>query len=233
MTSVAARRVAVRVDGVVQGVGFRPSVFRLAEEHGMAGFVRNDSHGVELEVEGAPADVERFLAALPARTPPLARIEELRVRDVAALGQRGFAITPSARLGKRRRARLSRQRHMRSLPDGAVRSGRPPPPLSVPQLHRLRPAFHDRHRRPLRPAGDDDGGVRDVRRLPRGVRGSARSPFPRPAQRLPAVRAARDARRPRGRGVRRRGRRRRRAAAARSDRRRQGHRRLPPGVPRR
>lgn len=96
MSTAEARRVAVRVDGVVQGVGFRPSVFRLAEELGMAGFVRNDSSGVELEVEGAPEQVERFLAALEARTPPLARIDELRIRDVAARGVPGFEIAPSS-----------------------------------------------------------------------------------------------------------------------------------------
>ncbi len=99
MSAVAARRVAVRVDGVVQGVGFRPSVFRLAEELGVSGFVRNDSRGVELEVEGAPQDVERFLAALPTRSPPLARIDGLRVTDVPARGERGFLIAPSERTG--------------------------------------------------------------------------------------------------------------------------------------
>jgi hydrogenase maturation protein HypF len=99
VSAVEARRVAVRVEGVVQGVGFRPAVFRLAEELGMAGFVRNDSRGVELEVEGAPEDLERFLAALTEHAPPLARIDALRVRDVAARGERGFSIAASERSG--------------------------------------------------------------------------------------------------------------------------------------
>ncbi len=95
MSTLAARRVAVRVDGVVQGVGFRPSVFRLAEELGVGGFVRNDSRGVLLEVEGAPDAVARFLAELPGRAPPLARIERLAVRDVAPEGTAAFAIVAS------------------------------------------------------------------------------------------------------------------------------------------
>src|ERR1700686_3004251 len=56
------RRTRVRVHGTVQGVGFRPYVFRLADELGLDGFVRNDSRGVVAEVEGAPAAIEHFLA---------------------------------------------------------------------------------------------------------------------------------------------------------------------------
>ncbi|MEA2305198.1 MAG: hydrogenase maturation protein HypF [Solirubrobacteraceae bacterium] len=89
------RRVAVRVDGVVQGVGFRPYVFRLAEEHGLAGFVHNDTRGVVVEVEGPPDAIERFLAALPAQAPPLARVEQVRARDVAPRGGGAFEIRHS------------------------------------------------------------------------------------------------------------------------------------------
>ena len=52
----AARRVHVRVEGVVQGVGFRPFVHRLAGDLGLAGFVRNDARGVEIEAEGPRGD---------------------------------------------------------------------------------------------------------------------------------------------------------------------------------
>jgi len=91
----AARRVAVRVHGVVQGVGFRPYVFLLADEHGLAGLVGNDVHGVFVEVEGAPEAVQRFLEDLPSRAPPLARVESVSVRDVPVAGARDFAIVPS------------------------------------------------------------------------------------------------------------------------------------------
>ncbi len=89
------RRVEVRVDGVVQGVGFRPFVFRLAEEYGLAGFVLNDSAGVLIEVEGPAAAVDAFVAAIPARAPVLARVEAVAVRDLAATAGRGFSIVAS------------------------------------------------------------------------------------------------------------------------------------------
>ena len=69
------RRTRVRVYGTVQGVGFRPYVYRLAGELGLSGFVRNDSRGVVLEVEGPDRDVERFLARLgPGETEALATV---------------------------------------------------------------------------------------------------------------------------------------------------------------
>src|ERR1700727_1894315 len=66
LSSGARRRVSVRVGGVVQGVGFRPHVYRLAEEFELDGFVLNDARGVMLEVEGPPTAVERFLERLVA-----------------------------------------------------------------------------------------------------------------------------------------------------------------------
>ena len=57
----------------MQGVGFRPYVYRLADELRLEGWVRNDEQGVELEVEGAREAVEAFLARLPTEAPPMAR----------------------------------------------------------------------------------------------------------------------------------------------------------------
>jgi hydrogenase maturation protein HypF len=94
--ALPARRIAARVEGVVQGVGFRPYVFRLAEELGLAGFVRNDEHGVLLEVEGPAGVIERFLADLPERAPPLARVERVAVvAELEPAGAAGFAIAGS------------------------------------------------------------------------------------------------------------------------------------------
>jgi hydrogenase maturation protein HypF len=94
-TPLAARRISARVEGVVQGVGFRPFVFRLAEELRLAGFVRNDTRGVVVEVEGEPGAVERFLAELGERAPPLARVERVTVREMEPEGGRAFAIAHS------------------------------------------------------------------------------------------------------------------------------------------
>ncbi len=88
-------RVRARVEGTVQGVGFRPYVYRLAGELGVAGHVLNDARGVVVEVEAAPETVERFLARLPAEAPPLATVERVLAEPVEELGQHGFTIRDS------------------------------------------------------------------------------------------------------------------------------------------
>jgi hydrogenase maturation protein HypF len=92
---VSVVRRAVRVRGVVQGVGFRPFVFGLALRRGLAGFVRNVAGEVDVEVEGEEEPVEAFLAGLRAEAPPLARIASVEVRALAPRGERGFAIRAS------------------------------------------------------------------------------------------------------------------------------------------
>lgn len=86
-------RVAVRVFGVVQGVGFRPFVHQLASRLELSGFVGNDVRGVFAEVEGEA--VEAFLAALKAEAPPLAVVDEVQVREIATKGDVGFVIVES------------------------------------------------------------------------------------------------------------------------------------------
>ena len=95
-----ARRAALLVRGVVQGVGFRPFVYRLALEEGLAGFIGNDTDGVTIEVEGPVDGVEAFQARLRAEAPPLARIDSVAAREVAATGEAGFRIVASAVLGR-------------------------------------------------------------------------------------------------------------------------------------
>jgi len=68
----AAARLSVR--GVVQGVGFRPFVYSLAQRHALSGWVRNTSAGVEILAEGAAADVDAFVDALPREAPPRSHI---------------------------------------------------------------------------------------------------------------------------------------------------------------
>jgi hydrogenase maturation protein HypF len=86
----------LEVAGIVQGVGFRPFVFRLAERLGLGGHVLNDASGVIIEIEGAAAALDAFAAALTAEAPPLARITAVRAAEVAAAGERGFRIVASA-----------------------------------------------------------------------------------------------------------------------------------------
>ena len=94
------QRLAVGVRGVVQGVGFRPFVYRLAQEEGLTGFIGNDTDGVTIEVEGEPAKAEAFLLRLREETPPLARIDSVVVREVALKRDEGFRIVASEVLGK-------------------------------------------------------------------------------------------------------------------------------------
>lgn len=95
--TVVRRRCLVR--GVVQGVGFRPFVARLATGLGLAGSVRNDGRGVVVEVEGLPAAVAVFARQLRASAPPLAVVEEVRTEELEPRGAAGFAILDSARAG--------------------------------------------------------------------------------------------------------------------------------------
>jgi hydrogenase maturation protein HypF len=87
--------VEARVRGVVQGVGFRPFVHRLAIRHGLCGWVRNEAGAVRLFTQGAPPDVHDFLAALRAELPPLARIDALDVEETAARPLEGFRVIAS------------------------------------------------------------------------------------------------------------------------------------------
>ncbi|MDL4774326.1 carbamoyltransferase HypF [Actinomadura xylanilytica] len=92
-------RIGVRVEGVVQGVGFRPFVHGLATTLGLSGIVGNDAAGVFIEVQGAPGTVDRFLDGLRARPPRLAVVERVTTRTLRAAGGPGggerFAIVGS------------------------------------------------------------------------------------------------------------------------------------------
>ena len=88
-----AQRIMVR--GVVQGVGFRPFVYRLAQQYQLAGWVRNTSWGVELEVEGEAEALEGFARALREEAPPLSRIESLVAEEASPDGRECFDILES------------------------------------------------------------------------------------------------------------------------------------------
>src|SRR4051794_41951574 len=89
------RRIRARVEGTVQGVGFRPFVYRLAAELELAGFVRNDERGVLVEVEGGEGAVEGFLRRLAAEAPPLAAVEAGRPRGPPPARGHGFPLPAS------------------------------------------------------------------------------------------------------------------------------------------
>ena len=71
----------MRVKGVVQGVGFRPFLYRLAQEYHIVGTVQNDAHGVLLDAQGNNADLDNFILAIEKETPPLARITHISYEE--------------------------------------------------------------------------------------------------------------------------------------------------------
>jgi hydrogenase maturation protein HypF len=95
--SNARVRVRARVKGTVQGVGFRPFAYRLAQDEGLTGYVLNDEHGVLLEVEGVTDVVARFLTRLEHEAPPLAEVRSVVTESVPVAGERDFRILASGR----------------------------------------------------------------------------------------------------------------------------------------
>ncbi len=94
-TILMTQRRAINVDGIVQGVGFRPYVHALASRLHLMGFVKNRTGNVRIEVEGERASLESFLDELTSNPPPLARIDQVLWSEIATLGDRQFRIEAS------------------------------------------------------------------------------------------------------------------------------------------
>ncbi|PLX96921.1 MAG: carbamoyltransferase HypF [Desulfuromonas sp.] len=88
-------RCRLEIEGVVQGVGFRPFVYQLASRFTLTGSVLNDSRGVEIEIEGEPWAVDAFIKALQTELPPLASISQFRREEVALKHDTVFIILAS------------------------------------------------------------------------------------------------------------------------------------------
>lgn len=94
---IGRERVAIRVSGLVQGVGFRPFVYAEARARGLAGWVRNRPGAVEVEIEGASGAVDELVAVIGSAAPPAARVEAVEVvaRHPCVSADSGFRILPS------------------------------------------------------------------------------------------------------------------------------------------
>ena len=90
----------IQVRGVVQGVGFRPFVYRLAKQHGVSGWVFNGEDGVTIHAEAPESVLAVFIAALKTQAPPAASIAAIEVQPAEANGAAGFAIHQSERHNK-------------------------------------------------------------------------------------------------------------------------------------
>lgn len=85
--------IAIHIKGIVQGVGFRPHVWKLAASLGLKGFVRNDAEGVTIEAEGD--NTERFIASLKKNPPPLSKITSFKAVEIPVRGFTEFKIVES------------------------------------------------------------------------------------------------------------------------------------------
>ncbi len=93
------QRLHIEVRGFVQGVGFRPFVYRLATKLGLGGWVCNHSHGVSIEVEGPAAHLQKFLHGLKHQKPPIAHVQNMQVQIVPLQGTTTFQIRQSHTCG--------------------------------------------------------------------------------------------------------------------------------------
>jgi hydrogenase maturation protein HypF len=89
-------RVLIRVEGIVQGVGFRPFVYRVAVSLGLAGWVGNDERGVVIDAQGDSERVAELIATVRDQPPPLAVVERLETQPLSAHAARGFEIRGSS-----------------------------------------------------------------------------------------------------------------------------------------
>jgi hydrogenase maturation protein HypF len=84
-----------QINGIVQGVGFRPWVYQLAQRHQLGGYVFNSTLGVTIEVEGPEDALDRFETALRSEAPPLAELDQICVENLEPLGYQEFTIRDS------------------------------------------------------------------------------------------------------------------------------------------
>jgi hydrogenase maturation protein HypF len=88
-------RRAITLKGIVQGVGFRPFIYHLVSKHGLAGFVKNQSGGLQMEVEGESASLDAFYQELIEDPPKLARIHDVHWQKITPVGTTQFQILQS------------------------------------------------------------------------------------------------------------------------------------------
>jgi hydrogenase maturation protein HypF len=89
------QRAKATINGIVQGVGFRPFIYQLAKKRGLGGYIANTSTGVDIEVEGGPEEIEAFFQEIHLRKPPLARIVQVERQYLPPQRYRDFVIKES------------------------------------------------------------------------------------------------------------------------------------------
>ena len=100
MKSKKKLRLKLTYFGRVQGVGFRPWIYRVAREIGIAGFVGNSTQGAFVEIEGSVDDLQRFHEQVRQTPPALVQIRKIKSEEIALVGEENFVILPSKKSGK-------------------------------------------------------------------------------------------------------------------------------------
>ncbi len=162
-------RLSLIVRGAVQGVGFRPFVYRLASELKLTGWVMNSAQGVFIEAEGSKEVLERFLLRVQREAPPRASIQSFESAFLDPAGFTSFEIRASDTSGPRSAF---------VLPDIAVcpeclseifDQRKSPLPVSVYELHQLRSALYHHQRASVRPSEHIDEKIHHVPGMPGGI----------------------------------------------------------------
>jgi len=105
------KSVQIRVKGIVQGVGFRPFVYRVAHEHKLVGSVRNDTEGIFIFACGPEKEINAFISDIKQKHPPLSLVQEVIVESTGNLESKDFVIEKSV---------VSETRSAFIAPDSAV-----------------------------------------------------------------------------------------------------------------
>lgn len=95
------KRLLIKIEGTVQGVGFRPFVYRLANELELHGWVGNSPQGVEIDIEGDENNIDRFVNRLDSEKPPLALINHKELADLDLVGHKKFIVRASGNGGSK------------------------------------------------------------------------------------------------------------------------------------
>ena len=162
-TTPEQRRLSLRLQGLVQGVGLRPSVYRLARRLELQGWVRNGPDGVELELEGPQARLQQFLTTLQAEPPPRCRVDSLQQHWGEARGDLGdFQIADPGR-GDVDHSENGNRRSQQAAATAAIS-----PDLAICQacLAELQDPANRRHRYPFISCTDCGPRYSVLRRLP-------------------------------------------------------------------
>ena len=96
MHGVSIKRLRIKITGIVQGVGFRPFVFRLAQKNRLTGWVQNGSAGVLIEAQGNESQLDEFLRLLESEAPPLSLISSIATAEIPAIPEADFKIIESS-----------------------------------------------------------------------------------------------------------------------------------------